>query len=801
MSFPFEQQYNQFMVDESSGTQFNSDNGGSANMLISQVPGNTSNQQLMQQSSQPSQQQQFRNSFQFQGQPGSQMAGPRQNQGPAAVEQTRNVSMNQGQFHVNTPQSQLQPQSSQGPVNQAKYAQFLQQQLQHQQHQTPALAGQADGLQTPPSAMVRGSQTNQNAMVSGANPGNVQFQMSQYAPNTSGPQNQRINLGQSGSLGTKFAGSSALPGNPGDSAPGGPVLSASGGPNAAGVHGIHPVPSNIGAPVVPITGHQPSDRSNIPPRPALPNEILSAVKELPNSTLEEKTLIELLTKDAEQELIFAKQEQRHAGLIYRKQVEYDYYDQVRQLRQVQPSAIFGDGYSGYGNSWTGSRMNLIYPRDRKRGKRESSELFLSMEQLEYIASIPELLAPIRLDIDLDKYRLRDTFTWNLNEKLISVDLFAQNLAEDYNIPLSYAPLIANNINEVLNDFHPHAFVEAAEDQDQASSGLHSSSATGEESSGTVITSVNTSTTSSNPAGDVTVTTTTNDGISENLTPNGYATNPTLSNRNDDMRITIKLDITVGQHNLVDQFEWDLNCMDNNPEQFAEAMCRDLSLSGEFATAIAHAIREQTQLFTKTLFLVGHQFDGRPIEDDDIVRELCPPVTSDAFLRNTSFIKDFSPVLFEIPHVELDRQDKDRDRDSRRKRRQGRAGRRGGPTLPDLRETVRTFRTPVYSSLLPGGIDKVLELVRKQATKAEESDDDDDTPRPVTVGRRGRPPAHAQLSGVSTFRASPAALPSSSSRMASPQFRYHQQIQSVEDHYLVKLRIPPRIRDEVNRISL
>lgn len=71
-------------------------------------------------------------------------------------------------------------------------------------------------------------------------------------------------------------------------------------------------------------------------------------------------------------------------------------------------------------------------------------------------------------------------------------------------------------------------------------------------------------------------------------------------RDEDMRINIKLDITVGQHNLVDQFEWDINCAENSPEEFAETLCKELGLSGEFMTAIAHSIREQQELLQNSL---------------------------------------------------------------------------------------------------------------------------------------------------------------------------------------------------------
>ncbi len=53
------------------------------------------------------------------------------------------------------------------------------------------------------------------------------------------------------------------------------------------------------------------------------------------------------------------------------------------------------------------------------------------------------------------------------------------------------------------------------------------------------------------------------------------------------------------------------------------MARDLSLSGEFTTAIAHCIREQCQLFTRSLYSVGHPFDGRPVEDPDLVSAFLP----------------------------------------------------------------------------------------------------------------------------------------------------------------------------------
>jgi hypothetical protein len=61
------------------------------------------------------------------------------------------------------------------------------------------------------------------------------------------------------------------------------------------------------------------------------------------------------------------------------------------------------------------------------------------------------------------------------------------------------------------------------------------------------------------------------------------------------RVIIKLNIHVGNISLVDQFEWDLAEEKNSPEEFAKKLCSDLSLGGEFVTAIVYSIRGQVGL--------------------------------------------------------------------------------------------------------------------------------------------------------------------------------------------------------------
>lgn len=49
----------------------------------------------------------------------------------------------------------------------------------------------------------------------------------------------------------------------------------------------------------------------------------------------------------------------------------------------------------------------------------------------------------------------------------------------------------------------------------------------------------------------------------------------------ELRTVIKLDITVGNRELVDQFEWDISCPRNSPEEFAHILTTELGLGGEF----------------------------------------------------------------------------------------------------------------------------------------------------------------------------------------------------------------------------
>ncbi|CAG8686047.1 519_t:CDS:2, partial [Scutellospora calospora] len=137
-----------------------------------------------------------------------------------------------------------------------------------------------------------------------------------------------------------------------------------------------------------------------------------------------------------------------------------------------------------------------------------------------------------------------------------------------------------------------------------------------------------------------------------------------NNPYEELRILIKIDVTVGNISLVDQFEWDINCQKNDPELFAEILTTEL----------------------------GHPFDGSPIQDDDLRQNFLPPVTN--IIRREDAVEQHTPLLVELTEAEIEKIEKDRERDARRKRRQTR-GRRG-VILPD-REPPKTHRTLLHNT--------------------------------------------------------------------------------------------------------
>ncbi|XP_046361409.1 SWI/SNF-related matrix-associated actin-dependent regulator of chromatin subfamily B member 1-like isoform X2 [Haliotis cracherodii] len=77
----------------------------------------------------------------------------------------------------------------------------------------------------------------------------------------------------------------------------------------------------------------------------------------------------------------------------------------------------------------------------------------------------ESLIPIRLDMEFDGQKLRDCFTWNKNEKLISPEQFAEVLCDDLDLnPINFVSAVAQAIRQQIEASPTDTIVEDQKDQ-------------------------------------------------------------------------------------------------------------------------------------------------------------------------------------------------------------------------------------------------------------------------------------------------------------------------------------------------
>lgn len=436
---------------------------------------------------------------------------------------------------------------------------------------------------------------------------------------------------------------------------------------------------------------------------------------------------------------WATKDQAHDSAIYHGR---------RQKRTIFATS-YGDALHAARCDWLGEatpnrptgRFRLQMPIDHNRaaaaGKRKSRpRLKLSKQDLKLISNTQEVLVPIRLEIEVEHWKLRDTFTWNLKEPVVTPEQFAIHLCEDLILPIQhFSTPIVSAIKEQLEEYKLHEkfqghlashvippeeellgddikmenthhvqinqeIIANLQQQKEDSWWAHWRDRilrVDEQCSDPQQDPIHLQPDSKRIKLEPHVTPTIHqssiksrliDQHDQNLKPEpAEGITVSMDMRDDELRIPINLDIISGNIHLTDRFEWEISEINNSPEEFVEIYANDLGLGGEFKTAIAHSIREQIETYVKSLALVEHH-NGYPVPNDELRYAFLQRVTEPI---RTGQVDDFTPFLNLLNAEELDRQEKEHDREARRKRRQTRS--RRGITLPD-RESQRTVRSIV-----------------------------------------------------------------------------------------------------------
>ncbi|GAC94998.1 hypothetical protein PHSY_002571 [Pseudozyma hubeiensis SY62] len=256
----------------------------------------------------------------------------------------------------------------------------------------------------------------------------------------------------------------------------------------------------------------------------------------------------------------------------------------------------------------------------KRVFHRTNHVYHTDDDLARQAGKSEILVPIKIDLEAEQYRIKDSFTWNMNERLISPHHFAKLLLEDLDIPVEpYATQIMNMINQQIDDATGVADIE----MEPAAGGVWASarfaSKQGElalpESERSQYDPDEEATKEGRPW---------NWGLERSdeeqrrwrkQMAKRLDAGQGLGDFEDDLRVIVDYEVQILRHMLRDRLEWDL-CSPLTPESFARKLCDDLGLSGEAQALIANSVREQLINHKRAALELQLGGSGRVLKDKE-----------------------------------------------------------------------------------------------------------------------------------------------------------------------------------------
>lgn len=278
------------------------------------------------------------------------------------------------------------------------------------------------------------------------------------------------------------------------------------------------------------------------------------------------------------------------------------------------------------------------------------------------------------------YRLKDSFLWNLHEALTTPDQFAKQFVDELDLPNDRKPTliynIASQIRQQLEEYagvalHPlfHSTVSPTLLGTVAQPVQQTNSIISQDGTSTPTLQLPPTNGANTPVVNGNVQT---DGTrTPAAVPNGITATATalpseeLHNPDDTYRCIITLNINLLNRLYTDKFEWSLLHPPGFAEMFAKTTCADIGLSGEWASAMTHAIYEAVLRLKKEACENGGLVGDGEIDNDAVE----PAIGAGWRYDHEQLCDEWEPKVEMLSKEEIEKREGDRERQIRRLRRE------------------------------------------------------------------------------------------------------------------------------------
>lgn len=103
------------------------------------------------------------------------------------------------------------------------------------------------------------------------------------------------------------------------------------------------------------------------------------------------------------------------------------------------------------------------PVDSKKYANRTKHAIYSNQQLNDIAEKEEILIPVRFSLEYDNYKITDFIMWNINEEVMTPEMFGMITCSDMDLPIGLSSNISSHIKNAISEFSELANIELPTD--------------------------------------------------------------------------------------------------------------------------------------------------------------------------------------------------------------------------------------------------------------------------------------------------------------------------------------------------